>query len=383
MKIVYIFKSIALLAGMERILTDKINYLAEKNDMELFLITYEQSGHPLSFPLHPKVKHIDLDVRFYSTHGHSLLKRVSMYSKMRKLFKKRLKDVISEINPEIIVTTTYSYPILDLIIKVSKTSKYILESHVAKSSVLKSNDFTNPIIKKIANIYDAYTLKQIRKFDVLVTLTNDDQGSWGNITQTLVIPNFVKPYTSTTTSLDTHKIISVGRLHEQKGYDLLIKSWGYVHSQHPNWEIHIYGNGALKETLTNNIQEHHLQECFFIHPPTPTIHEEYSKYSFYVMSSRYEGLPMVLLEAMSHGLPCVSFNCPYGPSEIIKNREDGLLIENGDINALAEGICYLIEHEEERKQMSKRAKENIQRYSPEHIMKQWNELFNNLVQEKV
>ena len=118
MKIVYIHDSIARIGGLERILADKMNYLAEKYDIDLFLITYEQSGHPLSFPIHSNIKHIDLDVKFYSTHGHSLIKRLFMYLQMRHLFNNRLKDVISRINPDIIIATTYSYPILDLIIKV-------------------------------------------------------------------------------------------------------------------------------------------------------------------------------------------------------------------------------------------------------------------------
>lgn len=379
MTIVYIFKSIALLAGMERILTDKMNYLAEKYDIDLFLITYEQSGHPLSFPIHSNIKHIDLDVKFYSTHGHSLIKRLFMYLQMRHLFNNRLKDVISRINPDIIIATTYSYPILDLIIKVSKTSKYILESHVAKSTILKSKDFNNTLIKKISKIYDTYIIKQIKKFDILVTLTNNDKDSWNNITNTLVIPNFSPPQTSDHSNHDVHKIISIGRLHEQKGYDLLIEAWKEVHVKYTNWEMHIYGSGSLKKLLEDKIQEYNLQNCFFIHPPTPNIYQEYNKYSFYVMSSRYEGMPMVLLEAMNNGLPCISFNCPYGPSEIIIKNEDGLLIENGNVSALAEGICYLIEHKDVRIQMGKNARNNVLRYSPERIMKQWYDLFNGLI----
>ena len=101
--------------------------------------------------------------------------------------------------------------------------------------------------------------------------------------------------------------------------------------------------------------------------------------SIFVFPSRYEGFGLVLIEAMINGLPCISFDCPYGPSEIIKNGHDGFLIPNGNIQAMADKICYLIENENVRKEMGKKARHSAMRYAPENIMPLWEKLFNELV----
>ena len=106
------------------------------------------------------------------------------------------------------------------------------------------------------------------------------------------------------------------------------------------------------------------------------------KSDFYVMSSRWEGFGLVLLEAMSCGLPCISFNCPHGPEEIIRNGEDGLIVENGNIEQFAEKINYMIEQKNVREEMGRKARENIKRYLPENIMSQWQQLLESLTNNK-
>jgi len=123
-----------------------------------------------------------------------------------------------------------------------------------------------------------------------------------------------------------------------------------------------------------------LEGIVTIHPFTSNILQEYSNSSIFALSSNYEGFGLVLIEAMGCGLPCVSFDCPNGPSEIIKHKEDGFLIKNGDIQGFAEALCHLITNEKTRKEFGKRARQNVMRYAPENVMPQWELLFNQLTQ---
>ena len=255
-----------------------------------------------------------------------------------------------------------------------------MEAHVAKDALLKSADFANFSPFRIATyIYDRYMMHHIMKFDVLVTLTNQDRKKWENIIYTVTIPNILTFYPSRMAKSTNKYVISVGRYEEQKGYDLLIQAWRLVILKHPDWQMHIYGNGSLKILLQSMIEKYGLTASFILKPATPNIYEKYLEHSIYVMSSRYEGFGLVLIEAMSCGLPCISFDCLSGPSEIIKNGDDGLLVENGNIEKLSDAICYLMENEQERRRMGIKARKNILRYSKESIMQQWDILFKQLV----
>jgi glycosyltransferase involved in cell wall biosynthesis len=175
-----------------------------------------------------------------------------------------------------------------------------------------------------------------------------------------------------------NRIISIGRLDEQKGFDLLIKAFSIVHKNEKDWYLDIYGNGLEYDKLTRCINHLDLRGKIKIKNSTPAIYEEYKKSDFFVLSSRYEGFGLVLAEAMFCGIPCVSFNCDYGPSEIIHDGEDGLLVKNGDVEDLAKKIDWMITHEKERKEMGIHAHESAKRYAKEPIMQQWMKLFDEM-----
>jgi len=384
MKVLYIVKSLAQPAGTERILTDKMNYLSEKAGIDILVATYEQGTHEIIFPLSPKIKHTDFNTPFYTLRNQNILKLAISFLLMRIRFFTQLRKNVHSFKPDFIVCTTYSDFLIDIIFRFRRKAKIIIEAHVERSAIEYKNKWSYNKLGRIAAKYiDKYILSLIKKASALVLLTNKDVPSWKEIKRVVVIPNFLTYYPNKIESRISNKqIIAVGRLNEQKGFDLLLKAWVIVNKNHPEWTLNIYGNGSDKSSLMDFNEKNSLTQSAFIHDATNKIYDKYMESDFYVLSSRYEGFGLVLIEAMSCGIPCVSFDCPNGPSDIIKEGEDGFLVENGNIEMLAERICFLIENENLRTSMGLKARENVKRYLPDRIIPKWVTLFEQLEKEK-
>ena len=156
--------------------------------------------------------------------------------------------------------------------------------------------------------------------------------------------------------------------------------WRTIIKQANGWQLHIYGQGPQKLYLQQLICQLELQNSVFLHQPEKDIASCYFNSSLYLMSSRYEGWGLVLSEAMQCGLPVVAFGCKCGPKDIITEGEDGFCIEEDDEHDFISSAVKLMTYEKLRIKMGQNAQRNIQRYSLEHVMPQWNQLFNNLIQ---
>ena len=245
-------------------------------------------------------------------------------------------------------------------------------------------------VKKVAcehMSYEACPLisKKIRKFcyprlSAIVLLTNADAKHYKFIEQSklFVIPNSLSFIADEPAKLENKRIIAVGRLTEQKGFDILMSIAQIIKDEIPDWHIDIFGDGEDKSKLLELISEKKLESFVTINPPTKNIKEELLSSSLFVMTSRWEGLPMILLEAKACGLPIVSFDCPEGPADVIRDCEDGFLIECGDISALSEKIILLGKNQELRKQFGMMAKQSSNKYTASSIFIKWNDLFNSL-----
>jgi len=382
MTIIYIYRSLAVYGGIEKIFVDKINYLAENFGYDIYMVTYEQGSHPIVYPLSPKVKHVDLQVPFYKQYRYNLLKRLYINHIMLRRFIFRLKELVASTHAEIVVGTTCEYTTLYALYNLRHKVKTVIESHTSLFGLKIRVSISRNVLKKI--IYQIEDLKIkyfVKNASMLVCITRSDAEDWSFVSNISVVMNMLSIYPQTITehTKKEYNVISVGRLVKQKGYDLLLNIWSLVHERYPEWILNIYGDGDEKANLLKLRENLNLKECVNFCEPTLSIYDKYCENNFSVMSSRWEGFGLVLVEAMSCGLPCISFDCPHGPADIIKDGENGFLIEKSNLKAFADNIIYLIEHEDVRKRMGEKARESVRRYLPENVMPQWKSLFESLI----
>lgn len=382
-KIMYVLDSLANKGGVERVLIDKINFLASHGGYEVLVITYQQGSHPFSFDLHPSVRHLDTDTRFFNLYRFDLLRRLIERIRMKNNYLRKLQSIVDNEKPDIIIITTYGFPICGCVTKLKTNAKLIAEAHIPKSETIEGNRRTSFKLRRTFDKwYNDFQCKKVRQFDALVSLTGGDAKNWEPISKrVVVIPN---PVTFYPEEMPDHKhcykrILAVGRLHKQKGFDLLISAFSLISESCPEWRMEIFGNGDEKDNIQDLIDKKCLQNRIAINPATSHIYQEYLSSDFFVLSSRYEGFGLVLTEAMSCGLPCVAFNCKYGPKDIIKDGEDGLLVEDGNIYSLSEKMLWMISHESERRNMGQKAYQSVSRYRKELVMKTWEQLFVSLL----
>ena len=381
MKLLFIIDKMINYAGIERILSCKMNYIAEQTPHCVFLTTYDQQSKDLPFQLNENISYNPIHVPIPLRNKMCFFSWLKAYIQARSQFMCQFKALLNNIRPDIVICTVYSFQVLDIIINVCHKQgvKIIMESHTKGETVMMANKFYyNRYLHKLILLWDHHIMKSLHHCTCVVTLTRQDVPFWQRYTQRIeVIPNMLTITPKMVLDYGAKRVISAGRYMSEKGFDRLLKAWDLIIKKQRDWELYIFGNGDTKpyQEIANQL---HLGESVHFMPATENIAEEFAKSSIYIMSSRYEGFGLVLAEAMSCGLPCVSFDCPYGPREIITDGEDGLLAEDGIIEELAKKLEQLMSNEELRIKMGAKAIQNISRYKPDRIMVQWINLFNSI-----
>lgn len=375
MKIVYVYSTLAKTGGTERMITEKMSYLAEQLGYDVTIINLfqriEDTNHYL---MSKKVKQVNLGIPYFSQYHYKYPKRMWIKWQLNKQIKNSIKQYVQEIDPDILICASFFEA--NHISKVKCKAKKIIECHEAKtythSDYNHKRSFISRIYQKIWKLFYFRTVE--RNADIIITLTKDDKMLWKGAKHIVVIPNFSTMPITRYSDCTAKRVIAVGRLQWEKGYDRLLEIWKVVVSKHPDWQLDIFGEGRQKDELNNLIKREAIRNVT-IHGTTLDISKEYADSSICAVTSHYEGFSLVSLEAMKHGLPCVAFDCPFGPRSIINDASNGFLVEDGDTILFAERLCQLIEDEQLRKQFSKAAIEKSLLFDPDSIMNQWNNIF--------
>lgn len=376
MKIIYCTHSTYNPGGMERVLLNKVTYLSQLPGWEVSVVTTDQNQRPPFYPFPEKVRMTDLGINYSEDNGKGAWKKITGYLRKRKEHKRKLTALLLKEKPDIVVSL---YPSESSFIPdIKDGSKKVLELHYCKFFRLQYG--RKGLLGWIDKLRTRQDEQIVRRFDKFVVLTNEDKGYWGDLPNIEVIPNAAMHVSDAYSDVMNKRVIAVGRLDYQKGFDRLIQAWELVQytGKFTDWKLDIFGQGEWREMLQQMIDKAELQNTVCLNRPIKQIGEEYVKSDMLVMSSNYEGFPMVMIEAMACGLPVVSFDYKCGPKDIIQTGINGLLVPNGDIQALADAMMKVMEDEAYRKMLSLNARKVVDTYSEQAVMSQWIRLFTSI-----
>ncbi|MEN5058402.1 glycosyltransferase family 4 protein [Sphingobacterium kitahiroshimense] len=374
MKIVYSILGTYNSGGMERVLANKANYLTSKGH-ELIIITTDQQGRPSNFALDPAIQQIDLGINYTDDLNLDLLQKVQSYRRKQQKHRECLERLLSDLQVDIVVSM-FDHD-ASFLYKIDDGSKKVLEIHFSRFKRVQYG--TRGIRGLVNRLRMAQDLRLAKKYDRFVVLTEEDMTYWKGGKNIAVIPNAHTFYPDQPATLRAKRAVAVGRFDYQKGFDEMIRAWAIVAKKFPDWILEIYGHGPLKAALQAQIDEAELSEQIFLRAPVKDIMPVYLNSSVLLMTSRYEGLPMALLEAQACGLPMVSMACKCGPRDIIKQNKNGYLVEEGNLSEFAQKVGILLKNDRRRRAMGRNAREMSDKFGEEYVMQRWLHLFHSLI----
>lgn len=377
LKIAYITPQLYTADGVARVLTIKANYFAENFNYDITIILTEGKDKPLFYQLSDKINVVNLDLNFEEIWHQSFLKKTMIYLKKQHKYKQLLTRELMQLQPDITVTLLRRE--INFINDIKDSSKKIGEMHILRSHFRNFEKNDTNVFKELFSQYWNYRLiGKLRQLERMIVLTEKDRKAWTELDNVIAIPNPLPFMPKSISPLKEKRVIAVGRYYQEKGFDLLLESWAKIYKSHPEWRLEIFGDGdtTMYEEIRDKLGI--PASCCKLNGRTNTIEQEYINSSIFVCSSRFEGFGMVLVEAMACGLGVVSFDCPWGPSSILANGEDGILVEDGNTNALADAIMSLMNDPAKLSALAKNAIVNVQRFQMDKIASQWKQLFDEI-----
>jgi glycosyltransferase involved in cell wall biosynthesis len=363
-RILYITNGITGPGGLERVLSIKASYFADELGYDVHILTLNETAQNFFFNFSQRINHHTISV------GGGPIKYLLGYQK-------GVKSKIKDIAPDIVIVCDDGLKGMFLPILIKKTCPFIYERHVSK--LVARGEGKATLTNRLAtNVKYALMAWGGKHYDAFVVLTMGNLKEW-KLNNLKVISNPLPFVPTNQASLTGKTVIAIGKHSYQKGYDRLFKIWKEVLPNHPDWRLEIYGSFNPAHNLKKLAEELDIADSVLLHKPVKDIMRKIMSSSIHVLSSRFEGFGMVIIEAMSCGVPTISFDCPYGPSDIISNGQDGFLIENGDLHGFAAKLDLLMKDREKRLAMGEIAFKNTDKYAMGTIGPKWESLFNSLI----
>lgn len=387
LKVVYLTDYIYPASGLQRMLVNKANAFVE-HGIEVSVITCVPQNKTPFFTLDSRVKVYNTGVEYDTLKEMKGLRKAYEFKRLNRFHKQKAACYLAAIQADVAISMHESDR--RFLTSIKDGSKKVLEIHYDKgaatlghnkfrwSSLLRVDLFVRSLLigKSFAEVAE---LAMIARYDKFVVLTNQDRAQWGDLKNITVIPNF---FTAETYISDcsAKRVITAGRLRYVKGYDMLIDMWTKV--DRGAWKLDLYGDGELRDELQHMIEDKGLQDSITLHHATNDIMKCYGESSLFLLTSRSEGFPMVLLEAMASGLPAVAFACKCGPRDMITDGESGFIVDRvGDIDTMANRVECLLKDDDKRRKMGVAAREQMRQFSKDTVVKQWINLYKFLKHE--
>lgn len=364
MKILYITPFVEGAGGVQRVLSTKTNYLIENYNYEVSILATNSGVDNKHYEFNEKIN-------FFSEQA------VGEFFTYLYSYSKILKKYIKNIKPDIIIVCDNGYKGYAVPFLIPKNQKIIFECHGTRNTEEKRNRIFNYILNGLKyKFFDVCA----SKFSKIIVPVDDFKNEFRS-NNLIVIPNPLWFFTNSEPNYNSKKVIAVGRHCYQKNFEKMLSIWQKVVSKHPDWVLEIYGESDSKFDLKSVSSILGIDKNVVFYDAVKNINEKYLEASFLLLTSRFEGFGMVLIEAMASGLACVSFNCRRGPKDIINNNWNGFLIEVGNEEAFVEKVNLLIEDENLRIKMGQNAKNSVSKYDLDTIMQQWKLLFGELMEK--
>ena len=365
-KVVYILEQFYLHGGIEKITAAKVNWLI-MNGYEVTIIVNSQQNKPFVYPLLEAVNFIDLALDYQS--GISYFHPKNLIKAPRHIFK--LHKLLNKLKPNVVIMLSLQFDHYTLPFITS--AKTIREHHSSRYYYAIDRKKTTSIFKKLKYSFEDYILT---KYSHNVALTPDEKKHY-KANNLKVIPNGIVSSNNTLNLARKKIVLAAGRISKVKNFEHLLAIWQQLTVKYPDWQLHIYGGGAIayEKQLNQKIKDLGIAKTTCLCGNTTELAKKMQEAAIYAMTSHTECYPMVLLEAQEAGLPIISYDCPYGPRNIIQDELDGVLVENQNKEAFAIQLEKLILDETKRTEMSKHAIVAVNKNRLAVIMEEWVKLF--------